>query len=399
VQITTLGNFTVISNGINLTEKYSNLLKLWELFKYFITFRDELILPEKIINYLWPNAEYTDPKRTLRALIFRLRKILNDCSVDANNLLVYSHGCYKLETKKDCKIDTDEFENFYNKALELANSEHNKAIDIFKNAISLYKGEYLSETYGYDWILAVRNHYRRIYLQCIYRAADLLKLQNRFNEILEICEKALRYELFEEEVHYIYIEALAKSGKLKQARDHYQYAVEIFEREIGAKPTNFFNTLTQLLFDNKGGVKPVIHPSHSLLDDLSFSKGPVLCDEKVFKFLYQMDLRRFERYGRKTIIGLLTISLPDYTLPPQPLLKKGMEDLKQILLTNLRKSDVIAVWSDHQFVLNLPEQSVEQASIVLGRIQKIFALSHSKLVLHRKIMEELPSTAKVEVSI
>jgi len=65
VQITTLGNFTVISNGINLTEKYSNLLKLWELFKYFITFRDELILPEKIINYLWPKAEYTDPKRTL----------------------------------------------------------------------------------------------------------------------------------------------------------------------------------------------------------------------------------------------------------------------------------------------------------------------------------------------
>ncbi|HHX95761.1 MAG TPA: hypothetical protein GX691_08105, partial [Clostridia bacterium] len=47
--ITTLGNFQVICNGNDLTDALSKSLKVWELFKYLLTFRDDLMLPEKII--------------------------------------------------------------------------------------------------------------------------------------------------------------------------------------------------------------------------------------------------------------------------------------------------------------------------------------------------------------
>lgn len=50
--IYTLGNFQVVRNGCDLTETLDKSIKVWELFKYFLTFRDELILPEKIIQSL-----------------------------------------------------------------------------------------------------------------------------------------------------------------------------------------------------------------------------------------------------------------------------------------------------------------------------------------------------------
>ncbi|MGI6554911.1 MAG: AfsR/SARP family transcriptional regulator, partial [Bacillota bacterium] len=150
--ITTLGNFQVICNGNDLTDALSKSLKVWELFKYLLTFRDDLILPEKIIQSLWPEADYVDPKRTLRALIFRLRKALEleECS-ESDSLIVSSRGCYKFETRECCTIDVVLFENLFRSACEAARYDTEKAIDLFGQAVEMYKGDYLSETHGHDW--------------------------------------------------------------------------------------------------------------------------------------------------------------------------------------------------------------------------------------------------------
>jgi len=56
LRIDTLGNFHVFYNRKDLTSSFNKSLKIWELFKYFITFRDELILPEKIMESIWPSG-------------------------------------------------------------------------------------------------------------------------------------------------------------------------------------------------------------------------------------------------------------------------------------------------------------------------------------------------------
>ena len=222
LNIITLGNFNVFNCGRNLTDEFNSSLKIWDLFKYLVTFRDELVLPEKILDSLWPEAEYTDPKRTLRALIFRLRKVLNGHNTsDANSIIVYSHGCYKLETRKVCVIDVVEFEKTFHEAYYISKEDADKAIEQFKKVVDMYKGEYLSGTYGHDWLLPARNHYRRIFLHSVYEMSELLKEQKRYLEILPICEKVLKHEMFEEEAHFRYIEALAAAGKIKQAKNHY----------------------------------------------------------------------------------------------------------------------------------------------------------------------------------
>ncbi|MEW6624203.1 MAG: hypothetical protein AB1420_13915 [Bacillota bacterium] len=92
------------------------------------------------------------------------------------------------------------------------------------------------------------------------------------------------------------------------------------------------------------------------------------------------------------VLGILTLTLQDHTLPPKKLLKDSMKELKELLLTNLRKGDVIAEWGEAQSLLSLPGLNVEQANTALDRMQKKFMVQRKdkNLVLHRKVQGVLP---------
>ncbi|MEW6622100.1 MAG: BTAD domain-containing putative transcriptional regulator [Bacillota bacterium] len=362
-----------------------------------ITYKDKLSPPEVIVDSLQPAADYVDPKRTLRALVFRLRKALSDNNAkDFSNIVAFSHGCYKLDLR-DCWLDIEEFENLFKRAYDITKDAPGEAIDTYKKALELYHGDYLSETYGHEWLIPTRNHYRRIYLQIIYEVSELLKKQKRFSEIITICEKALKHETFEEEIHLRYIEALTGEGKLKQARSHYEYVAEIFEREMGVKPSKAMQNLYRLLFGeiNKSGLD--LASIKENLREECFADTPVLCDIEFFRFLYQLEKRRAERYGRKSFLGILTLTLPDHTLPPKKQVKDGMKDLRQLLLTYLRKGDVLTEWNEAQFVLSLPGLNIDQANTALDRMQKMFMAKYKDngLIVHRKVQEVLPTESFV----
>ena len=185
LKVITLGNFDVVDNGDSLTEKYSSSLKLWELFKFLITYRDELILPEKIIDSIWPESDYQDPNRTLRALVFRLRKILSQYDdQDGKDIIVHSHGCYKLCTNKFEYIDVVELEKLYKKAIATTEESPAKAIGLYYSIIDMYKNGYLIQSHEYEWLIPARNCYRRIFLQSIIGISELLKKQKEYQKLL-----------------------------------------------------------------------------------------------------------------------------------------------------------------------------------------------------------------------
>lgn len=395
LRITTLGSFQVLIGRNNLVEEHNNSLKIWELFKYLVTFRDELILPEKIISAIWSEADYSDPKRTLRSLVFRLRKILNAQDAgdgEGASLIVYSHGCYKFDASTNCHLDAVEFEEAFHAACAAMKDNPAKAVGLFKKSVDMYRGDYLTETVGHAWLIPARNHYRRIFLQSVYEVSDLLKDEQDYEEILKICEKVLKHEIYEEEVHFRYIEALAALGKIKQAKNHYKYVEEIFERGMGVKPSNALQQLYRMLF---GEIKKSGLDITSIAENLReefFTSGPMLCEAELFKFLHNLEKRRSERYGQTTSLAILTLSEPDHAMPAAKQLQSGMEELKQTLLTTLRKGDVVAEWNEAQFLVNLPVLNVEQAHRALERVLKKYAelRKNPRLALHYKIMEGLP---------
>lgn len=392
LKVYTLGRFSVIGDDHDLTNEFDNCLKLWDLFKFLITFANELMPPEKIIDSLWPDADYADPKRTFRALIHRLRKILSRYDPGQENcMIVHSQGCYTLKTSSSCFVDVVEFERLFNRAYYNYGNEE-ETIELYKKAIRMYKGEYLSVTGEQNWLTPARNYYQRMFIQSVIEASDLLKEQKRYKDIIEICELAIKHEMFEEEVHLRYIEALAAYGKIKRAKYHYDYVVKIFEREMGVNPSHKFKRLYHHIFGEKIQSRVSLEDIVNRLEEEDFATGPMICDLDFFKFLYRIEARRAERHGYRIFLGLVTIAKLDHSAPDHKQRRKGMSDLKAILITNLRKGDVITQLNEEQFLISFPFEYVEQAKKVLSKIKNRFSKEKTSeaLTVHCTMETGLP---------
>jgi two-component SAPR family response regulator len=237
MEISTLGYFAVKRGNKLFPDEASRSYRLWELFKFLLTFRSKGIVPEIILETLWPDQVYTDPKRASRNLVYRLRNVLSEELNVEDSYITFSSGCYKWNTRKDYWLDVDEFERLYQAASLNIKNEPVTAIKLFKKAIHLYRGDYLPECFYSEWVIPVRNYYRSLYLKSVYTLITLLESFGRYEEIIEVCEKSFLLEPLEEENHLFYIHALLETEKTRQALDHYSYITAVLFRETGIKPS------------------------------------------------------------------------------------------------------------------------------------------------------------------
>jgi two-component SAPR family response regulator len=72
LQIISLGDFRVKFGEKVLTQEANRSYRLWELFKYLLTNKDQVVLPEVLVEKLWPEQEYADAKSAVRTMVYRL---------------------------------------------------------------------------------------------------------------------------------------------------------------------------------------------------------------------------------------------------------------------------------------------------------------------------------------
>ncbi len=106
----------------------------------------------------------------------------------------------------------------------------------------------------------------------------------------------------------------------------------------------------------------------------------------------QVERVRVERNGQSVLLGLFTLTDPNYTLPDKSILNQVMHNLQQVVLDSLRKGDLVTRWNDAQLLLLLPGLNREQADMVIERIENKFLKDYSLegLKIHKKIESILP---------
>jgi two-component SAPR family response regulator len=387
LEIFTLGTFVLKNNltsaPINKITEQPN--KAWELFKFLLTNRDKLLIPEKIIETLWPKVEYTNPGASFRYHVYKMRQLLKKASIPEKIIsIVSSNGYYSLETGPGCWLDAEEFINLSRKADELSQSSPAEAINLYIDALSLYKGEYLPEVAG-NWVFLARYFYRSLYLKNIFKVSKLLKRSGRFDRIIEIIETAFfLIESVEEELHLLYMNTLLEVGKVERARAHYELLTTTMYQEAGVKPSKALRKVYQKIKNN-------YEASISDLSDLTeFTdvqeirekrekvKGALICDPDIFRFLCKLERRRSERSSNSIYLGILSIDGSNGRALSSAELQVALKSLKTLLLNNLRKGDIISQWDKNQFILLLAEMDQEQANRILGRIKGKFKKKHFK---------------------
>ncbi len=392
--IFTLGKFYISQNNSIITESSSRSKRMWEIFKFLLSNRGKSFFPENILEKIWPESDYADPSMVMRAQIFRLRQTFNnkEAKISLVNNIVLSQGCYSWEDNVEYWLDVDELESLVNEAGLLVDKKPDEAIRLYRKAIALYKGQYLPELSFSEWIEPIRSYYHDIYLGCLLDLVSLLKARKNNLEIVKLCEQAIAIDYFEEIIHIRLIEALLAEGHITRARSHYNEVTSIFYREMGIKPSDHLKSLYRLVGSEPGSFELDLLTIQEGLKGKESDGGAYYCDAELFRYFYNLERARVERNGQSVLLGLFTLTAPNYTLPDKNLLTEVMQNLQEVILDSLRKGDLVTRWNDAQLLMLLPGLNREQADIVIKRIENNFHKHYSLngLTLHKKVESILP---------
>lgn len=347
--ISTLGEFDIKLDGQSILRDSSRMYRIYKLFEYFLTFRNKKLLPETIIDNLLSDSESEDPKNMLRTQIFRLRKIIN-ALIPKGELperylnLNFTNGYYCLEIGENTIVDIDIFESLIQKGDKEWEYDIESAIENYQSAINLYKGLYLSDNAYEVWLVPTRNYYQRLFLKTLNKYIDLLKRNEENEKIVNLCEKSLLIEPFEESIHIELIEALLKIGQNKSAMQHYEYALNMLEKELDAKPSakfiNYINIIQN--YTSRNNDLDIEAINKSLEEELP--EGAMYCSLEYFKFLFNLQKRKSKRNNEYDYLLSIMINSNN---------NKSINDVFSVLKKSLRKGDVFTSWNDNQILVML----------------------------------------------
>jgi len=110
--------------------------------------------------------------------------------------------------------------------------------------------------------------------------------------------------------------------------------------------------------------------------DTSSSLGAFFCGYEQFKSIYRLEVRRAKRNGTCLHVALLTVTGKEQKLIDNRVIGSVMEKVQNVVLTHLRQSDVVAKYSNQQFLIMLPNANREDSYQVLERVIKAYKVRY-----------------------
>ncbi|MGI6161633.1 MAG: AfsR/SARP family transcriptional regulator [Christensenellales bacterium] len=372
LKITTLGNFSVSLGDKVLTGKSKRVQRIWTIFKYIITYREKLIPPEEFFDVVWEDESCENPAHALQNLIYRLRTALVAEGGGSDEYILNRHGCYCWNREADYKLDVEEFEKNIKLAKESDNAGNRDSIKNYLDALDAYQSDYLPESVYTNWTIPARNYYRRLYTDGVIRAADILLSEERYSDIIRICEAAAQIDPYDETVHARMILAYSGMGKIINAKSHYEYVSSMLYRELGIKPSKELRDAYRRINDRSLDVQMDLSSVQEIIVQSDTAREAFYCDSDVFRMMYNLEARRLQRSGDSVFVALFTIMTTSYSMPDTETLLRAMKTLTRVLLGTLRKGDVVSKWSDSQGIVLLNSLTYEDGEKVIARLTKKF---------------------------
>ena len=378
-----LGELEINYKGKVISEKSSKAKKIWNILAYIVMHQNRLLLQSDLIDTIWPDDDNTNPKSSLKTSLYRIRALLSELAVDNEEFIISSRGAYSWNTDIKCKVDAIEFEKLCVKSEE-DNLTIDEKINILRQAIDMYRGDFLKRFESDLWVIPLITHYHSMYVDKIKDLLFLLEKEKRYDEMEKYALNAIRIESYDEKIHCYLVKAFMKQGNNTAAIAHYNKATKILLANLGVQPSA---ELRNLYLDVLKTQKSLETNLDIIIDDLKeaeFQKGAFVCDYGIFKETYKIVTRQAARSNRTVSIVLITVCDSHGDLPDLNELDKVMEKLVIVIRDDLRRGDVVSKYSGAQFVIMLPDARQKDAEKITERIIRSFYRGNRKSLLQFK---------------
>lgn len=139
--------------------------KVKELFAFFIANYNSYIHRDRIIDTLWPEADYQKAKIQLHTSVSHLRKTLD--SLGYSNAIPFSNQSYSLQLN-EFQCDALDLEQLLDNEITGIDQSN---IQIIEQMIQQYRGDFL-EVDGYSWSVTKAQLFRQSILQLLQLLID-----------------------------------------------------------------------------------------------------------------------------------------------------------------------------------------------------------------------------------
>ena len=235
LQVFTLGGFRVSINGEDVDTGNWRRKQSLNLLKYLLTQADRPVYRERLLDFLWPDADEKQARGRLKVTVYDLRRELRINGLE-DAVLTTAGNAYRLN-RDLVWVDADAFEQLATEAHVLQDRKQwHVAIDRYEQARNLYRGDYLEEEVYAGWCRGERERLRELYLEVLTRNAECYAHSEKFAEAVNICRKALVLDPCLENFHFMLMKYLASAGHPELASTQYNHCRELLAREFDTTP-------------------------------------------------------------------------------------------------------------------------------------------------------------------
>jgi tetratricopeptide (TPR) repeat protein len=191
-------------------------------------------LADELIEYLWPGCEnLRSAASNLRGRVAELRKIFGP------SFIITRRGGYGVAAEGDCWSDAEEFSHLEELGRRAyGEGRWEEALVALREAVALYRGEYLAEDRYEEWAFQIRERYRERFVEVLSLLADSLARQGQYARALGYLERAIGEAPLQETLYRQMMVYAFCAGERARALGAYERCRAVLERELGERPSS-----------------------------------------------------------------------------------------------------------------------------------------------------------------
>ncbi len=194
---------------------------------------------EELAGALWPDLDTPAALRNLRVTLSYLLAVLEPDRPDgAPSFFVRAEGpSLRLVTDGWLGVDSRAFDGLVDRAVEAeSHGEPSAALDLYRRAMRLYRGPYLTDAGYEEWALPHRDRLAARFVAAAVRAGELTLAGGDPDEALRLAGRAVEAEPWSEGAHRLSVAAHLARGDRAAARRAMQTCLRQLD-DLGVPPT------------------------------------------------------------------------------------------------------------------------------------------------------------------
>jgi ATP/maltotriose-dependent transcriptional regulator MalT/DNA-binding SARP family transcriptional activator len=238
LRIETLGTFRLFHGGSLMEEDEWDRSQPKKLLKTIISYGDERVPKEIIIDELWPDESPSVAERNFKTTLQRLRKSLEPFILkDFGSSYIHLHNNIVFLDQELCHVDANRFSSLLKMAEEKGKrGDWKGAFSFYAEALEIYKGDFLPEELYAPWPDKKREELRAKYIELLNKMAKFHEKQGAMRKAVDCYKKAIQIDPLIEESYQKLMTFYSSKGAYNEALRMYEECKKALKKGLKSRP-------------------------------------------------------------------------------------------------------------------------------------------------------------------